>query len=107
MYKIICDGETVGYSDTLVYIKLHQNGCYVQCGRDDAEGVCAKIASKISDDEGHDIFTVADTVFSLPNRSMHGDERTCTVEEMCGQLEIENLNQQIDDLIVEMLEGNA
>ena len=29
MYKIISGGQIVGYSETIVYIKLHGNGCYV------------------------------------------------------------------------------
>ena len=36
MYAIKSGGKVVGYSDTVVYVRLHENGCYVPC--DEAEG---------------------------------------------------------------------
>ena len=29
MYAIKSGGKVVGYSDTVVYVRLHENGCYV------------------------------------------------------------------------------
>ena len=33
MYQIKQDGAVIGYSDTVVFIRLHENGCYVPCER--------------------------------------------------------------------------
>mgnify|MGYP003561523385 CR=1 FL=1 len=46
MYEIKSNNEIAGYADSFVYIRLHTNGCYVLCGEDEAEGICAKIAKK-------------------------------------------------------------
>lgn len=53
MYKIKTNGVE-RYSDTLVYAKLAENGCYVPCDMDDAEYVVGKVPTE----DG-----VADTVF--------------------------------------------
>lgn len=44
MYAVKSAGEIIGYSDTLVYIRLHKNGCYVPCTPAEAEGFCVKTA---------------------------------------------------------------
>ena len=33
-------GKVVGYSDTVVYVRLHENGCYVPCDEAEAGGFC-------------------------------------------------------------------
>ena len=54
MYKIISDaGEVIGYASEIRYIKKHANGCYVQCGYEDAEGVAFKSTPYSLDTEGH------------------------------------------------------
>ena len=38
MYAIKSGGKVVGYSDTVVYVRLHENGCYVPCDEAEAGG---------------------------------------------------------------------
>ena len=51
MYAIRSGGEAVGYSDSLVYIRLHVIGCYVPCDEAEAEGFCVKTAIDRTDKE--------------------------------------------------------
>lgn len=54
MYKILSDtGQVIGYAKDIRYIKKHANGCYVQCGFDEAEGVVFKSTPYSLDTEGH------------------------------------------------------
>ena len=67
MYKVTSEGNKY-YSDTLTYIRLHDNGCYVPCTKEQASGFCVKIPD--------------DTVFRLSESSLKGDEPIGTVEEI-------------------------
>lgn len=50
MYAIKSGGKVVGYSDTVVYVRLHENGCYVPC--DEAErGAFASDGTDRKDEE--------------------------------------------------------
>ena len=54
MYKILSDaGQVIGYANDIRYIKKHANGCYVQCGFDEAEGVVFKSTPYSLDTQGH------------------------------------------------------
>ena len=37
MYKVTVDGAFAGYSDTAVFVRLHENGCLVPCEETEAE----------------------------------------------------------------------
>ena len=40
MYKITkTDGADIGYTDSVIYIKIASNGCFIQTNKDDAIGV--------------------------------------------------------------------
>ena len=52
MYAIKSGGKVVGYSDTVVYVRLHENGCYVPCDEAEAEGFCIKTAIDRTDAGG-------------------------------------------------------
>ena len=39
MYKVTVDGVFAGYSDTAVFVRLHENGCYIPCEETEAEAV--------------------------------------------------------------------
>lgn len=39
MYKVTSGGEVIGYSDSVVFIRLHGNGCYVPCDVAEATGI--------------------------------------------------------------------
>ena len=31
MYQIKQNGSVIGYSDDVIFVRLHENGCYVPC----------------------------------------------------------------------------
>ena len=80
MYKVIVDGVFVGYSDTAIFIKLHENGCYVPCDKSEAQGVCVKLPYEFQSEEGSSVSTVKDTVFSLSKEKMAGNEQVAQLE---------------------------
>ena len=84
MYRVIVDGAD-RYSETLVYIKLAGNGCYVPCEQDEAEGFCVKLPIEYTDEDGTVIETVADTVFALFEGALTGKETVASVEEAEGE----------------------
>lgn len=97
MYAIKVNGEIAGYSDSYVYIRLHTNGCYVLCGKDEAEGICAKIAKDYTDAEtGETVTHIADTVFRLTDDGLHGTEPKCVIKEVNGAQVIANSISPID-----------
>jgi hypothetical protein len=63
MYKIT-SGDNVYYSDTLTFIKLAKNGCYIPCDEKEAQGFCVKIPVSYTDDDGVMVNSFADTVFA-------------------------------------------
>ena len=38
MYAVKKEGEFSGYADSIVFIRLHSNGCYVPCEKAEADG---------------------------------------------------------------------
>lgn len=105
MYKIISGKEVIGNSETLVFIRKHSNGCYIQCPESEAEGICVKLPITLTDEDGSTIETVQDTVFSLSGHQLEGSKATVTYEKFNGAVEIEALNREFDNLLVSMLEG--
>ena len=43
MYQIKQNGSVIGYSDDVIFVRLHENGCYVPCERAQAGGFCVKV----------------------------------------------------------------
>ena len=73
MYQIISK-DFCGYTDDIVYIKIHpENGCYIICNKDEATGFCVKIPKEIETEEGK-IITSEDQVFSFEGKEMPGVE---------------------------------
>lgn len=67
MYAIKSGGKVVGYSDTVVYVRLHENGCYVPCDEAEAEGFCIKTAIDRTDEETNETTTyLEDFVYASP-----------------------------------------
>jgi len=96
MYKITKDNSLIGYSETAVYIKLHQNGSYVPCNMNEAEGVCVKLPFTYThiDEETKEevtVNTVKDTVFALKENALHGTEEVVSLEEINGALLLQGL----------------
>ena len=102
MYKITADG-TAAYSDGLVYIKLHRNGCYIPCSEDEAEGVCGKVAESYTNEDGTSGIRLTDKVYRLKSDGLNGTEPECSVEKSDGALELANATAAVDELILSTL----
>jgi len=86
MYRIKTTDKTL-YTDAIRYVRLHKNGCYVECMEDVAEGICAKVH-----EDREEIGTVlTDTVFALSDGMMQGTEAVCTSIERNPEFTVEGL----------------
>lgn len=72
MYRLNTADGTV-YADAIRYIRLHENGCYVECHMTQAEGICAKVHETLEEVGA----TLTDTVYALTEGAMHGTEPLC------------------------------
>lgn len=61
------------YADTISYIRIHDNGCFVDCHMTKADGICAKVHETLEEVGA----TLTDVVFALPGKELHGDEPVC------------------------------
>lgn len=102
MYKVTVDGVLAGYSDTAVFVRLHENGCYVPCEETKAEGVCVKLPHEFEDDEGNTVRTVEDIVFSLKEGGLIGIEQVAELEHANGSLMLAEA-----EAVVDILTGGA
>lgn len=84
MYAVTKEGTLDGYSDSVVFIKLHQNGCYVPCDEAGADGFCAKIAREMTLEDGASITMPIDTVYCFDGKTLHGSEPTGSCEQING-----------------------
>lgn len=99
MYKITTNDGTVYYSETAVYIKLAANGCYKQCAKDEAEGVCVKTPVSVEGDAGNLSKTVSDTVFKTRENGLHGTEPSAEVEELLGAVALADADEIVNILL--------
>ena len=88
MYAVKQDGVFAGYADSIVLIRLHDNGCYVPCKEDQAEGFCAKMAVTIKNKKEKENQALSDTVFRLAGKLMKGTEPEGSYEEMGAALSL-------------------
>ena len=86
MYAVKKEGAFAGYADSIVFIRLHGNGCYVPCKEAEAEGFCAKMAVTITDEEGIEHQVLSDTVFHFAGHTLKGTEPEGSYEEMGAAL---------------------
>ena len=93
MYKVTVEGAFAGYSDTVVYVKVAENGSYVPCGPAEAGGVCVKLPYEHTDEDGNTVKTAEDIVFKLL-----GFEQEATLEETSGALLVEQAEEVINIL---------
>ena len=102
MYAIRSGGEVVGYSDSLVYIRLHENGCYVPCDEAEAEGFCVKTAIDRKDEEmGETTTYLEDFVYALADDALLGIEPVGSVETVSGAIMLakaETLQAQLAEI---------
>lgn len=100
MYKITSGGEVVGYSDAAVYIKLHKNGCYVPCEKEEAEGFCVKTAIDFTDEEtGEEMTRLEDFVYRLNEDGLLGVEPMGELEDVSGTLMLAESDKVLDILL--------
>lgn len=100
MYAIKSGGELVGYSDTVVFIRLHENGCYVPCDEAEAEGFCVKTAIDRTDEEtGEETTFLEDFVYSLAADGLLGVEPVGSVEAVSGTLMLAENDKVLDILL--------
>lgn len=103
MYAIKSGGEVVGYSDTVVFIRLHENGSYVPCVEEEAEGFCVKTAIDRTDEETGETATyLEDFVYALADGGLLGIEPVGSVEVVSGTLMLAE-----NDKVLEILLGGA
>ena len=86
MYAIKSGGKVVGYSDTVVYVRLHENGCYVPCERAQAGGFCVKVPVDYTEENGETKTRLEDFVYKFSDDDLLGIEPTATVEQFSGAL---------------------
>ena len=102
MYAIKSGGEDVGYSDTVVYIRLHENGCYVPCDEEEAEGFCVKTAIDRTDKETGETTTyLEDFVYAFTDGGLLGIEPVGSVETVSGAIMLakaETLQAQLAEI---------
>lgn len=82
MYAVKKDSAFAGYADSIVFIRLHSNGCYVPCKEDQAEGFCAKMAVTLTDEDGKEYQVLSDMVFRMAGHTLKGTEPEGSYEEM-------------------------
>ena len=83
MYKIN-SGEAAAYSETIVFVRLLDNGNYTPTTEAEAGGFCAKIGVIDQDEEGSEIITLRDTVFQFTEGSLKGEEPVGSFEQVQG-----------------------
>ena len=86
MYAVKKEGEFSGYADSIVFIRLNSNGCYVPCEKAEAEGFCAKMAVTLTDEDGKEYQALSDTVFHFAGHMLKGTEPEGSYEEMSAAL---------------------
>ena len=90
MYAIKSGGKVVGYSDTVVYVRLHENGCYVPCDEAEAGGFCIKTAIDRKDE---------DFVYAFADGGLLGIEPVGSVENVSGTLMLAENDKVLDILL--------
>ena len=86
MYAVKKEGVFAGYADSIIFIRLHSNGCYVPCEEAQAEGFCAKMAVTLTDEDGKAYQTLSDMVFHLTGHTLKGTEPEGSYEAMGAAL---------------------
>ena len=102
MYSVLSNGE-IHYVDNITYIKLHpENGCFVICKKEDAEGVCVKIPKIVSGDNGESFSTCEDSVFAIKDGGLHGTESLCEIAQ--AKIAMDYFDAKQASEIISMLE---
>ena len=101
MHLIKKEGAFAGYADSIVHIRLHENGCYVPCNKEEAQGFCAKLAVPMKDEAGNEYHGLSDTVFCLAGHELSGKEPVGSYEEMGAAVPLADAEQAAKILLME------
>ena len=99
MYAVSKEGAFSGYADSVVSIRLHENGSYVPCADDEADGFCAKMARELTTEEDKSITRMVDTVYCFNGKVMHGDEPIGSFEQINGAAQLMNSENAVTELV--------
>lgn len=98
MYAVKQDGTFAGYADSIIFIRLHNNGCYVPCKENEADGFCAKMAMLMTDESGNEYHSLSDMVFCLAGHELSNKEPVGSYEEMGAALPLTNAESSLAEL---------
>ena len=93
------EGVFAGYADSVVSIRLHENGSYVPCADDEADGFCAKMARELTTEDDESITGMVDTVYCFNGKVMHGDEPIGSFEQINGAAQLMNSENTVTALV--------
>ena len=99
MYAVTKEGAFSGYADSVVSIRLHENGSYVPCADDEADGFCAKMTRELTTEEDESITGMVDTVYCFNGKVMHGDEPIGSFEQINGAAQLMNSENAVTALV--------
>lgn len=99
MYAISKEGAFAGYADSVVSIRLHENGSYVPCAESEAQGFCAKIARELTTEDDESITGMVDTVYCFNEKVMRGDEPIGSFEQINGAAQLMNSENAVTALV--------
>lgn len=99
MYAVSKEGAFVGYADSVVNIRLHENGSYVPCAESEAQGFCAKMARELTTEDDESITGMVDTVYCFNEKVMHGDEPIGSFEQINGAAQLMNSENAVTALV--------
>ena len=99
MYAVSKEGVFVGYADSVVNIRLHENGSYIPCAESEAHGFCAKIARELTTEDEESITGMVDTVYCFNGKVMHGDEPIGSFEQINGAAQLMNSENAVTALV--------
>ena len=99
MYAVSKEGAFGGYADSVVSIRLHENGSYVLCADDEADGFCAKMARELTTEDDESITGMIDTVYCFNGKVMHGDEPIGSFEQINGAAQLMNSENAVTELV--------
>lgn len=92
--------EAVCYSDTVVYVRLHENGCYVPCDEAEAGGFCIKTAiDRKNEETGETTTYLEDFVYAFTDGGLLGIEPVGSVENVSGTLMLAENDKVLDILL--------
>ncbi len=104
MYQIN-SGDMTAYSETIVFVRLLDNGNYTPASKAEAGGFCAKIGVIDKDEDGNEITTLRDTVYQFSEGSLKGDEPIGSFTQTNGAEIITEQEQELTALATGIAEG--